>query len=60
MIKLAIIASSYGIPVADLLDRLRHRLGVRCLKCFAATEILRKLNDLGPKQTELLMREILK
>ena len=60
MIKLAIIAATYGIPVAYLLDKLRDRLGVNCSKCSAAIAVLRKLNDLGPAQTEKLMKEILK
>jgi hypothetical protein len=59
MIKLAIIASSYGIPVATLLDKLRDVLKMTCLECQAATGILKKLNDLGPKQTELLIKQVL-
>jgi hypothetical protein len=59
MLKLAIIASSYGVPVATLLDKLRDVLKISCPKCQAATGILKKLNDLGPKQTELLIRQAL-
>lgn len=59
MVKLAIIASSYGIPVADLLEGLRNKLNIRCVACKAATEVLRKLNNLGPKMTEKLIKEII-
>ena len=60
MVKLAIIATTYGIPVPNLLDKLRDKLGINCTKCASAIMVLRKLNDLGPTQAEHMMRDILK
>ena len=59
MIKLAIIATSWGIPLPDLLDASRKLFNKQCDKCNKSTQILRKIHELGPNRAEKLIREIL-
>lgn len=59
MIKLAIIATNWGIPLPDLLDAARKLLNKNCTKCNTVSQILRRIHELGPNQAERLIRELL-
>ena len=59
MIKLAIIATNWNIPLPALLDASRKLFNINCTKCDKATQILRKIHEIGPNRAKKLILEIL-
>ena len=59
MVKLAIIATNWGVPLPELLTACMKLLGKKCAKCNMVNSILRKLHELGPNRAEKLIKEAL-